>query len=50
VLPFCLQQKGQTLREALAAYQAKAGGNCHTEIALHLIVTDPTPQVLGCRH
>lgn len=47
VLPFCLQQKGQTLREALAAYQAKAEGNCHTDIALHLIVTDPTPQVLG---
>jgi dihydropyrimidinase len=47
VLPFCLQQKGQTLREALAAYQAKAEGNCYTDIALHLIVTDPTPQVLG---
>ncbi len=47
VLPFCLQQKGQTLREALAAYQAKAAGNCYTDIALHLIVTDPTPQVLG---
>jgi dihydropyrimidinase len=47
VLPFCLQQKGQSLREALAAYQAKAEGNCYTDIALHLIVTDPTPQVLG---
>ncbi len=47
VMPFCLQQKGQTLREALAAYQAKAEGNCHTDIAMHLIVTDPTPQVLG---
>ena len=47
VLPFCLQQKGQTLREALADYQRRAAGNCHTDIALHLIVTDPTPQVLG---
>ncbi|MEO5805447.1 dihydropyrimidinase [Devosia sp.] len=47
VLPFCLQQKGQTLREALAEYQAKAAGKCHTDVALHLIVTDPTPQVLG---
>lgn len=47
VLPFCLQQKGQTLREALAAYQIKAQGNCYTDVALHLIVTDPTAQVLG---
>ncbi len=47
VLPFCLQRKGQTLREALAEYQARAVGKCHTDIALHLIVTDPTPQVLG---
>ena len=47
VLPFCLQQKGQTLREALMTYQAKAAGNCHVDVAFHLIVTDPTPQVLG---
>lgn len=47
VLPFCLQQKGQTLREALTAYHAKADGNCHIDVAFHLIVTDPTPQVLG---
>ena len=47
VLPFCLQQKGQSLREALAAYQAKADGKCYTDIAHHLIITDPTPQVLG---
>ena len=47
VLPFCLQQKGQSLRQAIADYQAKANGNCYTDIALHLIITDPTPQVLG---
>jgi len=47
VLPFCLQQKGQTLREALTAYQTLAVGQCHTDVAFHLIVTDPTPQVLG---
>ncbi len=47
VLPFCLQQKGQTLREALTAYEAKARDKCHTDVAFHLIVTDPTPQVLG---
>jgi len=47
VLPFCLQEKGQTLRQALAAYQPKSVGRCFTDIAMHLIVTDPTPQVLG---
>lgn len=47
VLPFCLQQKGQSLRQAIADYQAKANGYCYTDIALHLIITDPTPQVLG---
>ena len=47
VMPFCLQQKGQTLRQALDAYRLKAEGNCFVDVALHLILTDPTPQVLG---
>jgi dihydropyrimidinase len=47
VLPFCLQQKGQGLRAALDAYRQKAANACYTDVALHLIVTDPTPQVLG---
>jgi dihydropyrimidinase len=47
VMPFCLQQKGQTLREALTAYHALALGNCLTDVSFHLIITDPTPSVLG---
>lgn len=47
VLPFCLQQKGQSLREALTAYHALAEGRCLTDVSFHLIVTDPTPNVLG---
>jgi dihydropyrimidinase len=47
VLPFCLQQKGQTLREALTTYHALAEGNCLTDVSFHLIITDPTPGVLG---
>ena len=47
VMPFCLQQKGQTLREALTAYHALALGNCLTDVSFHLIITDPTPGVLG---
>ncbi|MBC8130284.1 MAG: dihydropyrimidinase [Rhizobiaceae bacterium] len=47
VLPFCLQQKGESLREALKAYHALAEGNCYTDISFHLIVSDPTDAVLG---
>jgi len=47
LLPFCLQQKGQSLREALKIYHAKAEGNCYVDIGFHLIISDPTEQVLG---
>jgi dihydropyrimidinase len=47
VLPFCLQQKGQTLREAVNWYHGLADGECYTDVSFHLIITDPTPQVLG---
>jgi dihydropyrimidinase len=47
VLPFCLQQKGQSLREALTNYHALAEGRCHTDVSFHLIVSDPTVSVLG---
>jgi dihydropyrimidinase len=47
VLPFCLQEKGQSLRQAITAYHAKAEGNCYVDVAFHLIISDPTEQVLG---
>lgn len=47
VMPFCLQQRGQSLRAALKDYHARADGNCYTDVSFHLIVSDPTPQVLG---
>lgn len=47
VLPFALQIKGQSLRACVEEYHQKAQGNCHTDVSFHLIVTDPTPQVLG---
>jgi dihydropyrimidinase len=47
ILPFCLQEKGQSLREALTAYHALADGNCYTDVSFHLIVSDPTAAVLG---
>ncbi|MEH6721590.1 MAG: dihydropyrimidinase [Aurantimonas endophytica] len=47
VLPFCLQEKGRPLREALKAYHALAEGNCYTDVSFHLIVSDPSEAVLG---
>src|SRR6201985_342914 len=45
VLPFCLQEKGQTLPQGLRRYHALADGECHVDVGLHLIVTDPTEHV-----
>jgi dihydropyrimidinase len=47
MLPFCLQRKGQSLREALNDYHALANGRCYTDVSFHLLITDPTPSVLG---
>src|SRR4051812_33302433 len=47
VLPFCLQEKGQSLRAAVTAYRAKAEGQCHVDVSFHLVIADPTAQVLG---
>lgn len=47
VLAFCMQEKGQSLREALKVYHAKADGRCHIDVSFHLVITDPTAEVLG---
>lgn len=47
VLPFALQIKGASLRECVQQYHQRAEGNCHIDVSFHLIITDPTPQVLG---
>lgn len=47
VLPFCVQQQGESLREALKAYHARAEGQCHIDVSFHLVIADPTEQVLG---
>lgn len=46
-VPFALQQRGQTLREALAAYHRSASGQSVIDYAFHLIVSDPTDDVLA---
>ncbi|RAI00041.1 dihydropyrimidinase [Acuticoccus sediminis] len=47
LLPFCVQEKGKSLRDALTAYHAKAEGNCYTDVSFHLVISDPTESVLG---
>ena len=47
VIPFACQQKGGTLRDAVDDYHRRARGKSVIDYAFHLIVTDPTPQVLG---
>ncbi|MEP3114625.1 dihydropyrimidinase [Nisaea sp.] len=47
IMPFCLQENGKGLREAVTAYHGLADGNCYTDVSFHLILSDPTEQVLG---
>src|SRR5260221_8409217 len=44
VMPFCMQEKGQSLRQAVKDYHAKAEGRCHVDVSFHLVISDPTPQ------
>jgi dihydropyrimidinase len=47
VLPFCLQESGTPLRQTVNAYHKLAEGNCHVDVSFHLIISDPSEQVLG---
>ena len=47
VLPFALQSRGMSLREAVAGYHREAEGQSYCDYGFHLIVTDPTPSALG---
>ena len=47
VLPFAMQEKGQSLRECVENYHKKAKDNLYIDTSFHLIISDPSPQVLG---
>src|SRR5216683_5843958 len=47
VIPFAAQHKGQSLRQVVADYHAAAGPKAVIDYAFHLIVSDPSEQVLG---
>jgi dihydropyrimidinase len=46
VIPFAAQEKGHSLQAAVDDYHRRAQGKAHVDYAFHLIVSDPTPQVL----
>jgi dihydropyrimidinase len=47
VIPFAVQHRGQSLREAVTDYHRRAAGQAYVDYAFHLIVSDPTAAVLG---
>lgn len=46
IIPFAAQMKGQSLEAAVVDYHGRAEGKACIDYAFHLIVSDPTPQVL----
>lgn len=46
VIPFACQFKGQSLRAAVEDYHQRADGKAAIDYAFHLIVSDPSPEVL----
>ncbi|MFA6966019.1 dihydropyrimidinase [Bosea sp. (in: a-proteobacteria)] len=47
VMPFCMQEKGTSLRETVKDYHKLAEGRCYTDVSFHLVISEPTEQVLG---
>jgi dihydropyrimidinase len=47
VIPFAQQFRGRSLRHAVDEYRGRADGNALIDYAIHMIVSDPSEQVLG---
>ena len=47
IIPFAAQNKGQSLRQVVKDYHACAGPKAVVDYAFHLIISDPTEEVLG---
>jgi dihydropyrimidinase len=47
VIPFAAQHRGQSLRQVVEEYHAAAGPKAVIDYAFHLIISDPTEQILG---
>jgi dihydropyrimidinase len=47
IVPFCVQHRGQSLLAAVDDYHRRADGQSVIDYAFHLIVSDPSEQVVG---
>ena len=47
ILPFAMQQRGESLRQVVKDYHAKADGCCYVDVSFHLIIADASEAVLG---
>ena len=47
IIPFAAQHRGQSLREVVEEYHGRAGPKAVVDYAFHLIISDPTAQILG---
>lgn len=47
VIPFAMPIRGQSLRAVVDDYHQRARGKAVIDYAFHLVVSDPSPQVLG---
>ena len=47
IIPFAAQYRGQSLRDVVRDYHARAEPKAVIDYAFHLIISDPTDQVLG---
>ena len=50
VLPFAMQQKGESLRQVVKDYHAKADGQCYVDVSFHLIIADATETPCSARN
>src|SRR6201987_1447834 len=47
VIPFAAQHRGQSLRRVVEEYHAAAGPKAVIDYAFHLIISDPSEQIMG---
>ena len=47
LIPFAAQHRGQSLRKVVEDYHGQAEGKAIVDYAFHLIISDPSPEVLG---
>jgi dihydropyrimidinase len=47
IIPFAAQHRGNSLRQVVQEYHARADGQSLIDYAFHLIISDPTEQVMG---